>query len=275
MASSSMSAALLLEEQLPLIEDVLRGLGARQRLDAGEREDLHSYAMMRLWDSDCRVLRSFSGLSSRRTYLTVVAHRFLLDYRTKKWGKWRPCAQSRRLGTMATELDRLINRDQMSPAEAVRWVHQRTPGASRAELESCATSLPLRQRPKNIGEDCLNLLPAPQRSDRRAGDPEQANQARTLARSLASALGDLKAEDRLLLELRFSGQTVSSLADKLDIGTQQLYRRIYSCLRVLRRSLEARGIHRAMVSSVVDLNDALARVNERAAESRGALGARS
>ena len=67
-----------------------RFLSRRNRLGTDEREDFTSYAMLKLVENDYARLRKYRGDSSFRTYLTVVMQRLFLDYRTQKWGKWRP-----------------------------------------------------------------------------------------------------------------------------------------------------------------------------------------
>ncbi len=262
MAGSTMNSsspnAKLLEQQLPLIEALLRQLSRRKRLCADESEDFYSHVMLQLLAGDCRILRSFSGRSSLKTYLTVVLHRLFLDYRVKKWGKWRPSAAARRLGPIAVELDQLMNRDGMSQFEAVESLSRRD-GTSRTDLEALADQLPIRCRPQNVGDASLSHLEAPQRADKEAMDIERAELAERIRIALNGALSKLKPEDRMILALRFEGITVVDIANQLGFGVKHLYRRVHRSLKMLRRSLEARGIDRRMVASIVELNDAWTR----------------
>lgn len=260
--NSSRPSGELLERQLPLIEALLRQLSRRKRLRADESEDFYSHAMLRLLVDDCRILRSFSGRSSLKTYLTVVLHRLFLDYRIKKWGKWRPSAAARRLGPVAVELDRLINRDMMSQLEAVELLCRRD-GSSRSDLEALAGRFPTRCRPRSAGEASLSQLAGPQSADRQALDIDRADLAEKIRIALNTAMSQLKPEDRIILTLRFEGNTIVAIANRLGIGVRHLYTRIDRCLKMLRQSLEARGIDRNMAASIAELNDAWTRRRDR------------
>ena len=88
----------LFEAHYSLVEELIRFLSRRNRLGTDEREDFTSYAMLKLVENDYARLRKYRGDSSFRTYLTVVSQRLFLDYRTQKWGKWRPSTTAKRLG---------------------------------------------------------------------------------------------------------------------------------------------------------------------------------
>src|SRR5205807_2076472 len=107
------------EEHLLMAEEIIRRICNRHRLSQEEAEDFHSFALLKLIEDDYARLRSFQGRSRLKTFLTVVLHRLLLDYRVQKWGKWRPTAEVRDLGKTAVELDRLLSRDGQTLENAV------------------------------------------------------------------------------------------------------------------------------------------------------------
>ena len=100
----------LLSQRLGQIEEIVRAVAAQHRLSFEERQELYSMTMLKMVQDDCAILRNFQGRSRWRTYLMVIVQRVLLDYRVKKWGRWRPCARAQRLGKTAIALDRRINR---------------------------------------------------------------------------------------------------------------------------------------------------------------------
>ena len=257
----------LLERHLPLLEGIIGRLASQRRLSPEERGEFYSYAMLRLLRDNCRILQQFSGRCRWSTYLSVVVQRLFLDYRDHVWGKWRPSTFTFRLGKFATELERLICRDRIVPVNAVEIIHSRFPERSREELESLASRLPRRGRLRSIGNVGLDQLHAPQRSDRRLLDQQEAEMAQAVHKSLHRALQELDAEDRTLLDLRFNGLTIPSISRKLGCCSRSLYRRLYRCLGRLRKALEAQGIDSHMASQYHRWNDALARVEHRGTRS--------
>src|SRR5207302_6805108 len=96
---------------LPVIDEVVAHVCRRHRLSATEADDFAGEVRLRLIERDYEPLRRFEGRSSLRTYLTVVVHRYFLDYRNKLWGKWRPSMEAKRFGAAAILFERLQVRD--------------------------------------------------------------------------------------------------------------------------------------------------------------------
>jgi len=74
----------LLAANLSAIQDILRRVAARQQLSSMDEERFSAYALQRIAQDDCAILRGFQGRSSLRTYLVVVIHRLLRDYRDRE-----------------------------------------------------------------------------------------------------------------------------------------------------------------------------------------------
>jgi RNA polymerase sigma factor (sigma-70 family) len=87
----------LLETHLDLIQRKLRYLSRSGGLPDSEVEEFLSWALLKLIDSDYRILGKWEGRSTFSTYLTVVLVNLMRDYRIHLWGK-RPSAASRRQG---------------------------------------------------------------------------------------------------------------------------------------------------------------------------------
>lgn len=85
-AETTTGAPELLVANLASIQDILRRVAARQRLSPIDEERFSSYALQRIAEDDCAILRRFQGRSSLRTYLVVVIYRLLLDYRDRESG---------------------------------------------------------------------------------------------------------------------------------------------------------------------------------------------
>src|SRR5919108_999833 len=109
-----------LEENLPLVNAIIRTIARRRRLVALDEEEFRSAAYLKLVADDYAVLRAFAGRCTLRTYLTVVLQRVFLDCRTREWGKWRPSAESRRAGKAGVRLQKLVIPGEMPLEQAVR-----------------------------------------------------------------------------------------------------------------------------------------------------------
>jgi RNA polymerase sigma factor (sigma-70 family) len=244
----------LVVENLPLVDEIVRFIARRYRLSADQADELAGGARLKLVENDYAVLRQFEARSSLRTYLRTVIQRQFLDARMAAWGKWRPSAIARRLGPEAVELDRLVTRDGMSFDEAASALLNR-PGweTKREQLRALMDQLPRRSTRRMQSDEGLAETAA-------QGDPEEdwireidsgAGAAR-IDEGLQAALQQLSEQDRLLLRMRFAGGlTVTRMARLLDIPQRQLYGRLESILRTLRRELEKRGVHGSHIDDFI------------------------
>ncbi|MCP3960411.1 MAG: sigma-70 family RNA polymerase sigma factor [bacterium] len=234
----------LFAQHLRQIETIVRKLAAHHGLNADDSQELYSLVMLKMIRDDYAVLRGFRGESRWGTYLTVIVQRVLLDDRQKKWGRWRPCARSRRLGPTAVQLDQRINRDGLDRATAVRELAACGVGESVGELERLAAQIPQRPRRRFLSGDAfLQPLASSERADSRIQTGERRRTATVLRRVLALAVNDLPGTERELLGLRFGrGWTVRRIAKRLNLKERPLYRRFERILGRLRHRLERTGL---------------------------------
>ncbi|MBM3819923.1 MAG: sigma-70 family RNA polymerase sigma factor [Acidimicrobiia bacterium] len=223
-------------EALELLTQVLRDITRARRLPPEDADDFTQSVHLRLLESDYEVFQRFNGQSSLRTYLNVVVHRLLLDWRNAMWGKWRASAAARRMGDAAVMLERLIHRDSFSTDEAIAIV-----SATRhaPPVDELAEALPPRLRRRMVSdEDLPDMLTVA------FEDPLDANQRRRdegfARQALQAAMERLVPEDRQLLRLRYyKGQSVQAISRTLRTDPKRLYRRFERVRRTLRRSLQA------------------------------------
>ncbi len=234
------------------IESTVRAVAAHRRLSADDGQELYGLVMLKVVQDDFAVLRRFQGKSSWGTYLRVIVQRVLLDHRVKEWGRWRPCARARRMGSKAVLFDRLINRDGMEPAEAVRALSNG--GAEHAELERLAERIPRRPRRRLVsGDRHLQGVVDRETADRRLEAAERRRAVACLNEALASAFRGLPDSERRLLGMRFGrGWTVRRIAASQDLEARPLYRRFERILRELRRRLERAGLRWKDVAVALD-----------------------
>ena len=204
-----------------LIERGLTLVCRRHRLSSVDADDFCSAFRLRLMEDDYAVIRAYQGRSSLQTYLvTVIAH-FFQDWRNAQWGKWRPSTEARRLGALAVHLETLTVRDRLTLDEAYEVLKSKHGATeSRLDVERLASRLPPRTARHFVGQDALDrIVDAAARPERSVQDREASDVARAAETALSTALQSLRAEDRLILKLRFAdGVRVSDIARVLNVG---------------------------------------------------------
>jgi len=231
----------LFEESLGLIDQVVVFVSRRRGFLGEEAEDFRSFVHLNLIENDFAVLQKFEGKSTLKTYLVTVVNRLGLDYRIKKFGKWRPSAAAVKIGPVAIALDRLLHRDGHPLAEAIEIL--RSTGYAESDLdrlEDLAAQLPSRVKPRLESEEQLEQLVSECLTpDRILEQKERQEASDRLVRRLANALDELEPEDRSIIRLRFyDGLKIVTIADSLGLERKPLYRRIERLLARLRDSLQ-------------------------------------
>lgn len=244
-----------IEENLPLIQEVIHYTRRRQRFSPEDGEEFASWVLVKLMENDGAVLAKFRGRSSLKTYLTTVIQRLALDYRIQEWGKWRPSARAKELGPDAVRLEMLMHRDGLSQHEAIETI--RSSGESRvsdAELETLARELPVRHRKHVDGEEALEHLAARGRgADANVARRDRDRVRRATQQALNRALRQLPSEQRLILKMRFAdGLQVRQIADALGVPAKGLYRKLDRVTAQLRTQVERAGVTALDVESIVD-----------------------
>lgn len=234
------------------IEGVIAAVCRRHRLPPDRADDLASQIRLKLVDNDFAVLRQFQGRSSIRTYLITVAERVLLDWRTREWGKWRPCQEARRLGALAIDLDRLLSRDGVPFDEAAETLLTQGRAKSRAEIDEIRPKLAARTGRWMVTSEVLEHMPAQTAApDERVVNAERATQVSKAGRALSDALRRLPPEDQLILRLRFQdGFTVARIAELLGEAQKPLYRRFERLFARLREAMSDLGVTEEDVSDL-------------------------
>jgi RNA polymerase sigma factor for flagellar operon FliA len=234
----------LLETHYPLIQTKLQHLSRRSGLPEHEAEELRNWSLIRLVEDDYRILASWEGRSSFPTFLTVVLMNLMRDYRIHVWGKWRPTAAAKKLGSDAVLLEQLWRRDGLSLEEATeRMRTEHRVSLSRAEIEEMAKALPRRMDKRRVSEDELLRIPVDGQVESRIEDAERARTEEELRVFLRPLLQSLSAEDRLLLKLYFwDGLSMAAISRLLGRPQRELYSVRDKCLKMLRRNLEAAGL---------------------------------
>lgn len=237
---------------LERIERIVDSICRRNGIVGDEADDLRSWLCERLIDNDYAVFRKYGGRSSIGTYLVAVLANLFRDYRIQQWGKWRPSAVARRIGPIGVRLERLLHRDGHSVREAIEVIRSTaTDPPGDADLARMAARLPVR-KPRGPDPALPRDLPATGSTDDTVHEHDRQRTRIELEEALEVALGEMDAEDVLILKLRFwEGHTVADIARTLHIDQKSLYPRIQKMMPVLRARLEAQGIGAERVAELL------------------------
>lgn len=248
-----MDARTLLEENLDLIERVIRFKSRRQRLDESEAEEFASVVKLKLVENDYAIVRKFEGRSHFATFMHMVVHRMLLDYRIHHWGKWHASAEAKRLGDLAVELELLLHRDGRTIDEALPLLQAKNPGTTRESLEALAARLPERRARRRMVDlsEAETVTVEPDTEDHIL-DAERERTCRRLSSAMREAIARLPENDRRFLHLRFACRlTVTQIARSMHVELKLLYRHIDKVMRDLRAELERAGIAPADAADLI------------------------
>lgn len=246
-------------QNLPTIERIASFVARRNHLNEDEVREFTQDVSVRLLEDDYAILRKFRNRSSVSTYLTTVIARLFHHWRIAQWGKWRPSAEAKRLGDKAVVVERLMTRDGYSFDETVKILT--TPSGSqytRTEIETIYFRLPQRHpRPKLVSDDdSAEFVAVDSDADERLETRDRARSARTAAVTIDELMQSMKPQDRLILQMRFwDALKVPDIAHRLHIEQKKIYKRLDRLFGVMRQKLEAAGVHRGEVTTLLARGD--------------------
>jgi RNA polymerase sigma factor (sigma-70 family) len=243
----------LLIDHLDLIDQIVRTTGRRRHLSATEREDFAGFVKLRLIEDNYAILRKFQQRSSLWTYLIAVIERLSLDFCTEKWGRWRPSAMAERLGPIAVVFERLVTRDSHTVEEAMEILRtHHDVGLTYAELRHLWSQLPVRMRTTQVGEEAAAGIIGPETADVIVENAERRQSAARLQEVLRQAFGQMPAQDRVLIALRFDeGLPMAEIARLLNSSVPTLHRKLDKGLAHLRLALTQSGLSPREVGQLI------------------------
>ena len=230
--------------QLDFIDKVVASTCRQHGMFGDDAEDFKSSVHEKMIDDDYGVFRKFRGNSSLETYLTAVIQNRFRDYRIHKWGKWRPSAKAKRMGTAAIQLETLLYRDGRSVDEAIQITLDGGDGnPSRDDLVKMAAELPQRAPRRLEGDDKLAEVPGTAATNGLVLHQERGLTQTRMESGLEHAIAKLEDEDQVIMRMRYlDGLSVADVARGLGLDQKPLYARINSNLARLRGVLEREGV---------------------------------
>ena len=236
----------LLTANLGVIERTVAYVCRRYHLAADDAEELAAIVNLRLIENDYAVLRKYEQRCSFATFISVVVQRMALDYRIHTWGKWHTSAEAKRLGPLAIELDQLLHRDGRTLDEAVAMLAQHHEGVTRSSLQALAARLPQhppRRRDVPLDDAAPIAVTRGDAVEESLLARDRRNTSERLSSLMASVIGSMPEEERLILQLRFEGgMAVSQIARMLHLDQKLLYRRLERRMHDIREELERSGV---------------------------------
>jgi RNA polymerase sigma factor (sigma-70 family) len=249
-----MNARELFEENLSLIDGVIRRVCAKAGLSGADADDFRSDAHLALLENDCAILRQWEGRSALTTYLTVIVQRLYADACVRAAGRWHPSAEAKRLGDAAVALEHAVRRQGRSIDEALPAARAIDPSLTLERARQILDRLPERApRPRLVELDPEAEIPtARDAADARtiAGDAERL--AQRTSRIVRQTIEAMPLEDRMIVRLRYgSGMSLADVARMLRLPQRPLYRRIESIVGRLRSALRGAGIKAGDVEELI------------------------
>lgn len=249
----------ILEDNLGLIDRIVRQVCRRGGVAAGDVDDFASVVKLALVENDYAILRRYEGRSSLATYLTIVIRRKLGDQRERTHGRWRPSPEAERLGERAVLIEDLVGRQGRSVDEAMPILRSVDASIMRHEVVAIADRLPQRTpRPREVPlpENDEVPLPAADRADAATLDRELHALSQRAGTLLRDTMAAWPAPDRMLVRLRFeSSLTIADIARLMKVPQRPLYRRLETLLGGLREILVNAGIDPAAADDLLGASD--------------------
>lgn len=228
-------------------------------LHGADAEDFASTVTVKLLEDECAILRQFRGDSNLNTYLNVVVHRIFIDQCVHEHGKWRPSADAKRLGTVATELERRVQWDGEQVEDAVRQTASAHPDVPVDNIRQIAEKVPQRQKRRStvaLDEAIELFLTAREQADVLILMHERREVRARAVAILRQHLLTLEPHDRLILQFQFEGgMHISDIARRLQVEQKPLYRRREQLFRDLRSALVDEGISAEEIRDLLEHPD--------------------
>lgn len=253
-----MDSRKVFEENFKTIEEAIRLVCARKNIRGEEAEEFSSHVQCKIVEDDYKVLKSFQGRSSLKTYIFTVVNRILVDRHRESAGRWRPSEKARKMGETAQRLEELLYRHDHSLDEAYKilTVNHKVP-MDAEQVRDLARQLPERPQrgPRRAVINRLEEIPA---NDSSLETTLLSGQRKTLEKIdeiVQDLSGSFSDEDRLILKMKFEDALNSSLiARTLHRERHYVERRVKWMLAKFKEGMLARGLKKEDIKEVMDLD---------------------
>jgi RNA polymerase sigma factor (sigma-70 family) len=248
-----MDPSVLFRSSLALIDSAAAAVCRRAGLHGADAEDFASNFKLTLMADDYASLRGYEGRSSLGTYLTVIAHRLLVD----EWraaGRWHASSAALQMNEAGVLLERALRYERRSVDEVLPLLQSLDPSLTREAVVAMEAKLPLRPpRPRIVElEPHAETLAGGERADVLVVASEAQRLAQRAGEAVRRILAELNVEDRSILRLRFAaGLTIADVSRSLRIPQRPLYRRIERLLLRIRRELEGAGFDASAAAELI------------------------
>jgi DNA-directed RNA polymerase specialized sigma24 family protein len=248
------------------IDQAIAGVCRCHHLRGAAADDFAQNIRVWLLD-DAAALLQLNGKSDEKAYLYRTIDNKFLDWSRQCNGRWRPSADARREGRLAIEAEALVEREGLTPREAIETMHAKR-GASYEHIEALLLRLPGAARTRSNPRVLSLSTPAATRLSERAvalhsedlhcelDDTRMADRIQT---SLNLAWLELETDQQQILVKHYGidGATTAAGADGRDRPVNRAHLRL--ALDALRELLASCGIgwpevRRALESGEIEMN---------------------
>lgn len=146
------------------LEAALRRVKAAHRIGRDEFDDFAQFVRLRALTHPEFVL-ACRNVRARASFIRRNVERLRIDWIRASAGHWRPSADARRLGPLAVDLERLIGRVGLTPAQAVEHLDGQIDGATRPELERLLCLIRPHRRQRTVSDPLLRDQSAGESAD--------------------------------------------------------------------------------------------------------------
>lgn len=247
-----MNPSIILEENLSLIENIVRSRCRSHGIFGSDADDFVSMVRLELMEDDYKKIRDFKGRSTFKTYLHTVVSRIFLDMKRGEAGRWRPSAKAKRLGEIAVSLEQLIYRDGNTFEDACRILEGSHGPVASERLHEVYLNLPDRGAKKAmvLRDDELKAVSS---ADPPPDETMEQGRLNDIKRKIEGIVGEvrgsLSGEDSLILRMVFEdGFSISEAARAVGAPRRYVERKVDFMLT---------GLRERILESGIDIDDAV------------------
>jgi RNA polymerase sigma factor (sigma-70 family) len=257
----------ILENNLSLIDIIIRKITIKYNLQQTEFDDFKSTVYDRLVDNDYKILRNYKGSRIARSYLIMVIRNIFIDHYRKKSGvRVRSSTIAEQLGEPAITLERLLKYkgytlDQAYEMFQTSYSNLRKTAPTRDSLEKIVTQLKIKPKVKLVlldDYDSYNQLTVTETPGDVMVQQELLRNKKRVIEMIAHIRNKLNPEDKLIIKFRFVDDlSLSEIARRLKTTRYNAAMHLERILSSLKNELIKQGIKKEEMKELIENFDTL------------------
>jgi DNA-directed RNA polymerase specialized sigma24 family protein len=220
-----------------------------------EKDEYRSAITLRLLENKHKILSSFKGRSSVKTYLSSIIIRYFIDIHRSAVGRWRPSAVARSYGELGVEIERFYIKERWSPLEIYRKLYGNKYDITYDYVAELCSKLPVRHGYKKSDID-LEIISIKSSEN---NEPETSIFIKASEVIMKEALNIVKeviekyrGKDKLALSMYFNdNMMISKIAAALDMKRHYVDKLIKDVMAEIRAKLKEKGINKEDIDDIL------------------------